>query len=77
MSYIIYNNYKFNLSIIGSRLDINLTETNLLDIYECSVEEADIYVKPIKKFYSMIEKSLNKDPNYNLIITKCIYTNVF
>ena len=69
MATIIHDNYKFEIEITKTKLNINLTEINLLDIYECSVEEADIYVKPIKKFYSMIEKSLNKEPNYNLIIT--------
>jgi hypothetical protein len=69
MTTIIYDKYKFEIEIIGSRLYIKLTDTELLDVYESSVEEAEIYVKPIKKFYSMIEKSLNKEPNYNLIIT--------
>ena len=64
-----YLQAKFEIEISGTQLNIKLTETDLLDIYECSVNESDIYVKPIKKFYSMIEKALNREPNYNLIIT--------
>lgn len=69
MSTIVYDNYTFEIEISGTQLDIKLTETDLLDIYECSVNESDIYVKPIKKFYSMIKKALNNEPNYNVIIT--------
>ena len=32
------------------------------------MNEDDIYVKPVQKFYSMIIKSLNKEPNYNFKI---------
>ena len=69
MSAIIYDNYKFEIDIIDTTLNIKLTQTDLLDVYESVVKENDIYVKPIKKFYSMIETSLNKESNYNLIIS--------
>jgi hypothetical protein len=38
MATIIYDNYKFDIEIIGTQLYIKLTETNLLDVYECSIE---------------------------------------
>ena len=59
-STILFENYKFEFELDGLNLNIKLTETDLFYMYEGSVKEADIYVKPIKKFYSMIEKSLNK-----------------
>jgi hypothetical protein len=69
MNTIIYDKYEFKIDITGSQINITLTDTDLSDIYEAIIKEADIYVKPIKKFYSMIEKALNKEPNYNIIIT--------
>jgi len=65
---IIYDNYKFEIELFGTHLNVKLTDIEQLDIYECSVKEADIYVKPIKKFYSMIEKGLSREPNYNVTI---------
>jgi hypothetical protein len=69
-STILFENYKFDFELEGLNLNIKLTETAQFDIYEGSVKEADIYVKPIKKFYSMIEKSLSREPNYNIVITE-------
>jgi hypothetical protein len=70
MNTIIYDNYKFEIELSESQININLTKTDLLDVYKGFVNEADIYVKPIKKFYLMIGKALNKEPNYNIIITE-------
>ena len=70
MNTIVCDNYKFEIEFIGTQININLTETDLMDVYQASIEEANIYVKPIKKFYSMIEKALNKELNYNIIITE-------
>jgi hypothetical protein len=69
-STILFENYKFDFELDGLNLNIKLTETAQFDIYEGSVKESDIYVKPIKKFYSMIEKSLSREPNYNIVITE-------
>ena len=69
MTSIIYEKYKFDINLIDKTLHIKLTHTDLLDVYESVINEDDINVKPIKKFYSMIEDSLNKVVNYNLIIT--------
>jgi hypothetical protein len=71
MNTIIYDNYEFKIEVTGSgtQINITLTDTDLSDIYEAIIKESDIYVKPIKKFYSLIEKGLNKEPNYNVIIT--------
>ena len=42
-----------------------MTDNILMEIYEGSVKEDDLYIKPIKKFHSMIIRSLNKDPSFN------------
>ena len=65
---IFYDKYKFELELVGTQINIKLTDTELLDFYEGSVKEADIYVKPIKKFYTMIERALCCEPNYTIII---------
>lgn len=69
---IIYDKYDFDIKLdeVDTKINIKLIDTELLDIYECSIKEADIYVKPIKKFYSMIEKALSRELNYNIIITE-------
>ena len=59
------DNYKFELELLPPQIKIKLTDTTSYDMYEGIVNEDDIYVKPIQKFYSMIIKSLNKEPNYN------------
>jgi len=59
------DNYKFDLELSPPQIKIKLTDTTSYDMYEGIVNEDDIYVKPIQKFYSMIIKSLNKEPNYN------------
>ena len=58
-------NYNFELELSPPQIKIKLTDTTSYDMYEGIVNEDDIYVKPIQKFYSMIIKSLNKEPNYN------------
>jgi len=62
------DNFKFELELSPSQIKIKLTDTTSYDMYEGIVNEDDIYVKPIQKFYSMIIKSLNKEPNYNFKI---------
>jgi len=58
------DNYKFELELSPPQIKIKLTDTTSYDMYEGIVNEDDIYVKPIQKFYSMIIKSLNKESNY-------------
>ena len=65
---IIYDKYKFEVELVGTQINFKLTDSELLDLYEASVKEADIYVKPIKKFYAMIEKALCQEPNYSITI---------
>ena len=67
---ITFDKYKFEIDLIDAQINIKLIDIELLDLYECSIKEADIYVKPIKKFYSMIKKALYREPNYNIIITE-------
>ena len=65
---IIIDNYKIELELLPSQINIKLTDNKSYSIYEGQVNEDDIYIKPIKKFYSMIIKSLNKEPNYKYTI---------
>ena len=65
---VIYDNYKFDIQLIGAQINIKLTEIELFNLYEAIINESEIYVKPIKKFYSMFIKALNKEPDFNLTI---------
>jgi hypothetical protein len=67
---IIYENYIFKFNIIKDQIKVNMIDNTLMDSYEGIIKEDDIYVKPIKKFYSMIVKSLNKDQFYTFSITQ-------
>jgi hypothetical protein len=67
---ILYDKYKFEIEIKPDQIYINLTDCEFLDIHEATINESDIFVKPIKKFYSMIDKSLNKEPNYTVTISE-------
>jgi hypothetical protein len=70
MNTIIYDDYKFEIEITGSQINITLTETNLFgDVYQVSINEANIYVKTIKNLVLIVERALNREPNYNLLIT--------
>ena len=76
------DNYKFELELSPPLIKIKLTDTTSYDMDEGTVNEDDIYVKPIQKFYSMIIKSLNKEDKYSIdiisrtdkIICKVIYS---
>ena len=65
---IIHDKYKIDVELVGTQINMKLTDMELLDSYEGSVKEADIYVKPIKKFYTMIEFAFSGEPNYSFII---------
>jgi len=65
---IIIDNYKFELELLSKHINIKLTDITHHYIYQSNINEDDRYIKPIQKFYSMIIKSLNKEPNYNFII---------
>ena len=52
----------------GIQINIKLTEMNLYYLYQAVIDESGIYVKPIRKFYSMFMKALNKEPDFNLTI---------
>jgi len=65
---IFVDNYKFELELSPSQIKIKLIDSALYEIYEGFVNEDDIYVKPIQKFYSMIIESLNEESNYKFTI---------
>jgi len=65
---IFVDNYKFELELSPSQIKIKLIDLTLYEIYEGFVNEDDIYVKPIQKFYSMIIESLNEESNYKFTI---------
>jgi len=62
------DNYKFELKLLPEQIDIKITDTILLNIYNGIVKENTISINPITKFYLMIIRSLNKEPNYTIII---------
>ena len=66
---ITYENYTFKFNVTKDQIKVNMTDNILMEIYEGIVKEDDIYVKPIKKFYSMIIKSLNKEEFYTFSIS--------
>jgi hypothetical protein len=73
MDTIIINNYKFELELLLTQITIKLTDTKIYEMYEITINENDdMCVKPLKKFYSMIVNSLNKEINYNIIINNKI-----
>ena len=67
---ITYENYTFNFDVTKDQIKVSMMDNTLMEIYEGIVKEDDIYVKPIKKFYSMIIKSLNNDQFYTFFISE-------
>ena len=65
---ITYDNYIFKIELDKNQIKLNMTDNTLMEIYEGTVKEDDLYVKPIKKFYSMIIRSLNKETSFNFSI---------
>ena len=65
---ITYDNYTFKIELDKNQIKINMTDNTLMEIYEGTVKEDVLYVKPIKKFYSMIIRSLNKETSFNFSI---------
>jgi len=64
-----YDNYILKFTVNTTQIKLNMTDNTTKEIYEGVVEEDNITVKPIKKFYSMIIRALNKEPSYNFSIT--------
>ena len=65
---ITYDNYTFKIEPDTNQIKVNMTDNTLMEIYEGTVKEDDLYVKPIKKFYSMIIRALNKEQNFTFSI---------
>ena len=65
---ITYDNYIFKIELDKNQIKLNMTDNTLMEIYEGSVKEDDLYIKPIKKFHSMIIRSLNKETSFNFSI---------
>jgi len=63
-----FNNYTFNLELVSNQINIKLTDNTLLEMYEGNIKKKDTYIK-ISKFYSMIVKSINNEPNYKMTIS--------
>ena len=66
---ITYDNYTFIIEQEKNQIKVNMTDNTLMEIYEGFVKEDDLYVKPIKKFYSMIIKALNKEQYFTFSVT--------
>ena len=65
---ITYDNYTFKIELDTNQIKINMTDNTLIEIYDGIVKEDDINIKPIKKFYSMIIRALNKETSFNFSI---------
>ena len=62
-----FNNYTFNLELESNQINIKLIDNTILEMYEGVVKQEEIYIK-LDKFYSMIVKSINNEPNYKMTI---------
>jgi hypothetical protein len=62
-----FNNYTFNLELESNQINIKLIDNTILEMYEGVVKQKEIYIK-LDKFYSMIVKSINNEPNYKMTI---------
>ena len=65
---ITYENYTFTIEQEKNQIKVNMTDNTIMEIYEGFVKESDLYVKPIKKFYSMIIKALNKEQYFKFSV---------
>ena len=65
---ITYDNYTFKIELDKDQIKLNMTDNTLMEIYEGTVKEDELYIKPIKKFYSMINRALNKEISFNFSI---------
>ena len=54
----IYDNYNFEFEFDDTTINIKLTDTEQLDLYETTINHDDINVKPIKRFIFMIDNML-------------------
>ena len=51
---ICFSDYKFDIELVNTSINIKVFNTTSLDLYEGSVNEAEIYIQPISKFYKML-----------------------
>jgi len=64
----IYDNYEFDIDVVGAQINIKLTNTELLEFYDGTINEDEISIKPITKFFSMIKNALSRVPNFSVTI---------
>ncbi len=66
----IFANYKFNILLKDTSINIKIQDTNTIEIYEGSVNENDIYIRPISKFNKLLVNALNKISGFNINLVK-------
>ena len=67
---ITYNDYKFDISDEQNSIKIQVFNNKTQEFYSGTVNENEIYVQPIGKFYKMLLSALNKEENFDMEITK-------
>jgi len=63
---ILFDEYEFIVELLPTQISVILNHND--ELYGNIIEEDDLYIKPISKFYSMIIKSLNKEDKYSINI---------
>jgi hypothetical protein len=63
-----YDNYTFEIEHDIKQIKVKLIDNSLMEMYEEIINEENIKIKPIKKFYLIFTRSLNKQESYNISI---------
>ena len=64
---IIYENYIFKFNMIEYQIKVNMTDNILMKIYEGTINETDVYVKPIKTIYNFTITKHESDIFWNIL----------
>ena len=64
--------YKFEFEVSNDNIYIRLIDMQSEVLYDANLNISNLNIKPINKFFLIIIRSLNKEPNYNVTMNKRI-----
>ena len=63
-----FSDYKFDITLEPTIININIFNSKTMDLFEGSINQNDIYINPLDKFYKMLSSALESKPGFTFLI---------
>jgi hypothetical protein len=63
-----FSDYKFDITLEPTNININIFNSKTMDLFEGSINQNDIYINPLDKFYKMLSNGLESKPGFTFSI---------